>query len=256
MKTIYLCQGDFEGILTGIYKALTSGKKPEDTALALAEEAQDMELFTEYVSVAPDAQAAQKAAAAVCRRVSQEGYERLFAGALSWEPGRAQAMYRFVQEGFRWGGRAVDMLQLPGAYEIFRLSRSVYNESHHLTEFLRFSQNSQGVLVARIGPRNDVLVLLASHFSDRLPGENWIIYDEKRRKALLHPAGEGWMVLHGAEEQAYVEGQLASRTDQEVYEELWRTFHQAVAVQERFNPRCQRNLLPLRFRPYMTEFQS
>ncbi len=48
--------------------------------------------------------------------------------------------------------------------------------------------------------------------------------------------------------------ELARETDQAEYEELWKIFHEAIAIEERRNPVCQRNLLPLRFRPYMTEF--
>ena len=70
------------------------------------------------------------------------------------------------------------MLQLPACYDIFGLCRNVYNENHLLTEFLRFSETPGGILVSRIGPKNDIMTLLAPHFADRLPEENWVIYDE------------------------------------------------------------------------------
>ena len=34
-----------------------------------------------------------------------------------------------------------------------------------------------------------VLELLAPHFSDRFPNENWMIYDKKRQKVLAHEQG-------------------------------------------------------------------
>ena len=43
---------------------------------------------------------------------------------------------------------------------------------------------------------------------------------------------------------------------EEAYEMLWKTFFETVAIRERTNLNCQKNHLPLRFRPYMTEFQD
>ena len=42
----------------------------------------------------------------------------------------------------------------------------------------------------------------------------------------------------------------------ENYEELWRTFCASIAISQRKNPLCQRTHLPLRYRPYMTEFTT
>ena len=44
--------------------------------------------------------------------------------------------------------------------------------------------------------------------------------------------------------------------DEEEYQALWRTFHETAAIPERANALCQRTHLPLRYRPYMTEFQK
>ena len=38
------------------------------------------------------------------------------------------------------------------------------------------------------------------------------------------------------------------------YEKLWQIFFSSISVRERENPKCQRNHLPFRFRPEMTEF--
>ena len=42
---------------------------------------------------------------------------------------------------------------------------------------------------------------------------------------------------------------------EENWAKLWKTFFTAIAIEERKNPYCQRNHLPLRFRDLMTEFQ-
>jgi len=40
------------------------------------------------------------------------------------------------------------------------------------------------------------------------------------------------------------------------YEQLWKTFFETIAIKERTNPKCQRNLMPLWIRAHMNEFQS
>lgn len=55
-------------------------------------------------------------------------------------------------------------------------------------------------------------------------------------------------------DSALWQDKLSKKTDEETYEGLWKTFHQAIAIAQRRNEKCQQNLLPLRFRPYMTEF--
>ena len=45
---------------------------------------------------------------------------------------------------------------------------------------------------------------------------------------------------------------MAAKSDG--YRDLWKTFYQAIAIEERKNPKLQRNMMPLRYREYMTEF--
>ena len=54
-----------------------------------------------------------------------------------------------------------------------------------------------GMLFSRIGPKNDVVAFLMPHFADRLPIENFVIYDEKRNLFGIHPAGKPWYLLRG-----------------------------------------------------------
>lgn len=263
--TIYLCTPDFEGILCGVYDAWMSRKGHENVRLELKNVQLQRELFSEYIEVQTDEGKAAKVRNAVCGKLSQTVYQQIYIAALSSEPGRADAIYRFLVQAFRYGKGILDMLQLQEVYEVFRICRSVINESHKFTEFIRFSQTEKNVLLGRISPRADVLVLLASHFADRLREENWMIYDENRKKAILHPKGGQWLVAENIALEEEGEGEkgaeiwkncLDSRTDEEEYRQLWQAFFETVAIEQRKNPSCQKNHLPLRFRAHMTEFQG
>lgn len=257
--TIYLCDSDFESILCGIYDAWMSCRGHENVRLELKGTYQEMELFSEYVDVECTPDKADKVIRSVCRKLSQEVYRKIYVAALSQDSGRADRLYRFLVQAFRYGPGILDQLQIPESYDIFQMCRNVYNEAHLLKEFVRFSQTLSGVLVSRIGPKNDVVTLLAPHFADRLPEENWIIYDENREKAVVHPRGRQWIQVHHPLDQNGEDGIwqfcLAQDTDGKEYEDLWITFFHTIAIKERTNPNCQRSHLPLRFRAYMTEFQ-
>lgn len=255
--TVYLCQPYFESMLCAIYAAWDSGKGHENVRIELEGACRDLELFTQYVQVPFSEEKAGKVIRSISRKISAQAYRKVYVSSLSREDERADKIYRFLIRGFIHGAGVLDMIQLPEVYEIFQMCRNVENESHQMTEFIRFSQTGQGVLVSRIRPKNDVLPLLAPFFADRLPMENWMIYDEARGKAAVHPAGEAWLLLYGGSQpETWFDGQLDQATDQAQYEALWKVFHETVAIEARRNSTCQRNHLPLRFRPYMTEFQK
>lgn len=265
--TVYVCTGNFEGILSGVYHAWTDGKEQEDVRLEIHSQCFQREMFAEYVAIEAEEEACRKVLAAVKKKLSRQVYEWVYIASLSCDKSRADKIYRFLAAAFQVGPGITDMLQRSEVYGIFELCRSVRNENHYLIEFIHFSQGPGGVLIGRTGPKNDVIAMTACHFADRMPGENWMIYDEPRKKAVVHRAGAGWFVIGlsgkdcGGAGEAFSEVKalsafLEGRETGEDYGRLWKAFFDSVAVRERENPRCQRNRLPLRYRPYMTEFSS
>ncbi len=250
--TVFVCGEEVEDILCGVYDAWMSRLGHANVRLELP--GRSRELFCEYRQVETAEWKTEKVIGVVRRKLSERVYETVYRAALSQEDGRADAVYRFLVDAFRVGPGVLDRLQLPSVYEVFRLVRSVGNEEHRLIEFARFSQMKEGVLVSRIGPKCDVTALVALHFADRMPSENWIIYDCLRRKAAVHQADHGWVMVRA--DSAEWQEQMSRETDEAEFEDLWRIFHRSIAIGARTNPRCQMNMLPLRFRPYMLEFDA
>lgn len=239
--------------MCGVYDAWTSRLGHKNVKLAVDGE-YNLEMFADYREAAVSEEKAQKVAQAVRTKISGRAYAWIYRASLSFEPQKADWIYRFLIYGFHIGEKVIGALQIPAVQEVFRLNRSVGNESHLLTEFLRFSELPQKALFAVIGPKNDVTALLMPHFSDRLRGERFIIFDEKRGKAAVHISGMEWYMMTGGEAAQLHE--LAGRTDSGEYAALWKAFFDSAGIQERTNYVCQRGHLPLRFRPYMTEFQQ
>lgn len=248
--TVFICGEEPDDIWCGVYDAWIS--RLGHTNVRLEPGGCDRELFCEYQMVRRDSVKAEKVVDAIRRKLSENLYEEIYKAALSRDRYRCDKIYRFLIYAFDVGTKVTDMLQIPAVYEIFAMNRHLWRENDHLRGFIRFSQMRNGFLLSKIAPENDVTVLLAAHFADRMPSENWIIYDCGRKKAAVHKANAGWMMVKADSEEWQI--RLSKGTDEQEFEELWKTFHRSIGIKERNNPRCQMNMLPLRFRPYMTEF--
>ena len=250
--TIFLCKSGFDGILSGVYDVYASKCPLEECRLELEEEYEPV-LFAEYREVPLVTWKAEKVAAKVRNFMSEEAYVCLYRAGLHKNPNRADWILRFTELGLRYGRRTIKMLQKPAVFEIFQMDRYVGREAHLVKEFVRFEKLSSGIYYGKIGPENRVLELIAPHFSDRFPDMNWVIYDEKHNTAAVH-SGEGhWMIREQVTEQEI--GKLLEQKQQDIYIDMWKVFFETIAIEERKNYKCQRNMLPLRYRKYMTEFQ-
>lgn len=250
MKTVYVCKDSFENILCAVYDAWL---EREEVRLVMEGE-RNLELFCIYIEEETDEEKALKVSRSIKNQISDEVWSLAYKASLSCDPDRADKIFRFLKLAFRYGPKITDQMALPEVFDIFAVCRFVDNETHLITQFTRFSQMEGGILAGRIGPKNDITVLAAPYFADRLPEENWILYDEKHRKAAVHRGGAGWILVR--EDSDEWEKRLGKHTDEEEYRDLWRVFHESISIKERENPVCQRGHLPLRYRPYMTEFQN
>ncbi len=122
-----------------------------------------------------------------------------------------------------------------------------------MIEFTRFAELEGGVLYAKINVKHHILPFLMPHFADRLPSENFMIYDEGTDVYGLHPMRQQWYLVQGMEIDQDMLKQTAAEED---YQELFKRFCKTIAIESRTNKRLQTGFLPLRFRPNMTEFQT
>ena len=119
--------------------------------------------------------------------------------------------------------------------------------------FVRFRELYNGILCSIIEPKNNLVGLIAPHFADRLPNENWMIYDKGRSVAAIHKKGSNWGIIKSDKLQYDMFLQLSEKEIE--FENLWKGFCQSISIKERENLKLQRNNLPLRFQKDMVEFQ-
>ena len=260
---IFLCEDSIDGIFTGVYDAWASGYGHRNVALT-THTPDNYTLFDEYITVAIDEEKSRKVGNTLRQRFGLEVYSQICeAAAAQEEPRRktkdfpkADAIYRTIVLGLslKNGSHVLEYLGEPYVNRVFQLSRSTANEAHHLLGFLRFQELENSVLFARIHPKNDVLEFLGDHFSDRLPEENFMIYDETRKKAALHRKGS-YFFLTGTEG---LDEQILQRFSPEEleYQKLWCCFFESIAIEARCNPKLQSQNIPKRFQKDAVEFTS
>ena len=91
-------------------------------------------------------------------------------------------------------------------------------------------------------PQVQVLPCLAPHFADRLPLENWMIWDETHNMFAVHEASRKWVLVCGED---FAGEKFARVSDRErEFARLWTGFCKTIAIDARKNPRCQRQNLP------------
>lgn len=248
---VYLCEDSLESVFTAIYRAYEEKRDHGATVLSLAEEPI---LFAEYVESPPDVEKTLKVMNTLRRRFGEDDYLSLCMALASEDPEKAQAVYRTVVQGLKGNcrpGHLFDNLADDHVHRAFSLARGASREISHLQGFVRFQELENKVLYSTIGPKNNVLTFLMPHFADRLPQENFVIYDDKRNIFGIHPAGRQWYLLCGKEAEV---PKLCLSEEELQYQALFRHFCRTIAIRERRNLELQRNMLPLRFREYMIEF--
>lgn len=79
--------------------------------------------------------------------------------------------------------------------------------------FVRFAESREGTLVAFMQPKAQLLPVLAPHFADRLPGENWVIVDVAHGQLAVHQRQTSWVLLRDAALAEQMKEVFAGRND-------------------------------------------
>lgn len=249
---VFICEDSLEGIFTGVYDACASRLGHRNIRL-ITGEPDNYELFSEYITVTPSDEKAEKVVNTLTSRFGRQFYETIYQAAMSGEGrsgnkmDKADAIYETILLSLACGDGQKVLLSLgePCVYRIFELCRATNREACRYLEFLRFSELENGVLFATIHPKDHILPYVSEHFTDRLPQENFMIYDETHRMAAVHKASKGF-ILVDAEDLDMDKIKRYSENESE-YRKLWITFFDHIAIDSRRNPKLQQQFIPKRY---------
>lgn len=257
MKRIYVCNDDVTGLFSAIYDAWCAVVMKGETECGIRFRGHiEQELFCEYTEVCESEKKTSAVEKLILKNMGWYAYKELYQAALSSDMKKGDAILgtMLAAREISDSRRIMDHLSNHYVERVFELSRTVGTEAHGWIEFVRFRELEGGILYAKYKPKSRVLTLVAPHFADRLPIENWMIYDETYQEYAIHEAGKQWVLVQG---EKLDEEKTTAFSDKELeYQRLWKQFTASIAIEERRNPRCQMGHLPLWYRKNMVEFET
>jgi probable DNA metabolism protein len=142
-----------------------------------------------------------------------------------------QAILDYMRLGFASGSRLRDLTSDPVVCRAEALARATRNECERMRQFVRFSEQSDGSLLAMFRPKADVLVLAGGYFVARLSTERFCLVDPLHRIALLHDPSQGsaYVRLDRDAVDRLVRGQGPS-CDERYVRAMWKRFYDGLEL--------------------------
>lgn len=241
--TTWIYDGSFEGFLSAVAQSYLRRTIPG----TLDTEAPQPGLFDEPVWIETDTVAAARLMDAMRKKLDRNTMQRIFQVFLCDDAPRERELLLYIHMGLKEPGLLLDPAH-PVVYAVEQYQKRVLTTLHKMHGFTRFEQLHDSSFYARIEPPRNVLPLMGSHFRKRFRQERFIIHDLKRALALVYDTRE--LRLHSVHDY-----DIPERSDDEArFQALWKRFFDTVAIEERINPKLQRQWVPLQYRKWMNEF--
>lgn len=243
---VYRYDGTYEGFLCCVFEAFYRRENPEE--IEPEDAAQETIFEVKYIDT--DFAHAERVARSIPEKISGEAEYMVRCTFLSCRERKEILMLEFLRLGFKLGSKVTKLTTNDTVHEVIKTVQYYGNEAHYSLEFLRFSEYGD-FLAAEITPKNDVLPKIVTHFCDRFPSENFIIYDKNRKSAFIHN-NDGKTEFIYDSEITFPEPDANERE----YRALWRHFYETISIKSKINPRLRMNMMPKRYWPNMTEFRD
>jgi probable DNA metabolism protein len=256
--TVYKFDGTIDGLLTAVFDAYALKELPEE----LLKAGDALPLFCERsYQVTTDEEKAQRVWAGLEKRLEREALKLISVSWLSELPELSTPLFHYIYKVFKLGDIAKNFAD-PDVLAVTNIARRVLHEQLRMKQFIRFQKAKDGTYLAVVSPDHNVLPLITDHFSDRFNDQPWLIYDAHRHYGFYYD-GHAAPFRITFEDEAKVPFSLESgklneevlSSDDQLLQNLWRTYFKAICIKERMNPRKQLQDMPRRYWKYMTEKQ-
>ncbi|WP_010294503.1 TIGR03915 family putative DNA repair protein [Clostridium senegalense] len=242
---IYIFDGSFEGFLTCIYHSYYDDIKPNNIIVTTN---YIPNLIDSFVNIITDLDKSSKVYTAMENTFTNETIKNIMHVFLSNNEEKYWILHNYIRLAFKFK-KDVDMyLNNDTILKISKISRNVKLEAHRFTGFVRFKDLGNNKFYASIEPDNNILILIASHFTHRFKNQSFIIHDIKRELALIYD-GEKYFIDFFSKTNY----ELANKINDMFFEDLWKAYYTSASIQSRKNPKLQHRQMPKRYWKYLIE---
>ena len=254
---VYTFDNTIDGILSAVFDAYFRHQQPD----MLVGEGAQLPLFCEEVwQVVTTEEKATRVWTGLEKRLPREALHLIMVSWQSEEKDLPTPLFYYIYKVF--GAKGIERnFSDPDVLHVTNTARRVMHEQLRMKQFIRFQKAKDGTYLAVVSPDHNVLPLITSHFQDRFGDQSWLIYDAKRHYGYYYDGNTTIRITFENEaeipfslEDGKLNEAVLSENDQ-LFQDLWRTYFKAVCIKERMNPRKQLSDMPRRYWKYMTEKQ-
>lgn len=161
-------------------------------------------------------------------------------------------IYYFLKNALKYKENIFYIRNLKCVNKTIQISERVRHEIHKQKGFLRFKETKNHFLYGEIEPESNILYFLAKHFKERLKEEHFLIHDKKRHLLCVYDTVNVYLI----KEEEVKKLEIEYEKEELDIEDLWKTFFQTIAIEERKNERCQKSFMPKKYWKYMIEMED
>ena len=257
---IYIFDNTLDGLLSAVFDSFFLHQQPD----YLLAEGEQLPLFAnEPHVVVTDGEKATRVWKGLEKHLSAAGLRVITISWLSEDHALNQPLFNYICKVFRQPVGAPSIESNASDDDVLAVRntcRRVLHEQLRMKQFIRFQKAKDGTYLAVVSPDHNVLPLIIDHFQDRFNDQPWLIYDAHRHYGYYYDGDAAPIHITFEDESAVpfnlsngkLDADVLSENDQ-IFQDLWRTYFKAICIKERLNPKKQLSDMPRRYWKYMTE---
>ena len=252
---VYLFDRTLEGLQSAVFDAYFRHQLPD----VLLGNGEQLPLFCDETwQVVTTEEKASRVWAGLEKRVERQALRLIMVSWLSEEKDLPTPLFHYLYKVFQTKGIERNFTD-HDVLHVTNTARRVLHEQLRMKQFIRFQKAKDGTYLAVVSPDHNVLPLITDHFEDRFNDQPWLIYDAKRHygyyydgKTVVRVTFEDETAVPFDLSNGKMDADVLSENDQ-LFQDLWRTYFKAICIKERMNPKKQLSDMPRRYWKYMTE---
>jgi len=253
VMNVFLYDKTFDGLLTVVFDAYFRKTFPD----LLLKEGEPLPLFyTEAVTSVTDEAKSNRVWKSLQKKLSSTALSMMTACWLSELPEVDMLLFRYMCKNIDSPGGVELSFGDPDVLEVAKLSKKVSQERHRVMQFMRFQKASDGTFFGAMEPLYNVLPLALDYLKNRFGYQKWLVYDIRRKYGFYYDLTTVTEVYFEGKESHLLSGFLKDELmaeDEQLFQQLWKQYFQAISIKERRNPKLHRQNMPVRFWKYLTE---
>ena len=240
---ILVYDGTFEGFLSLVYCVYYEKLKPKNIYKTLPNEM----IFEEIKEIITSEENSKKVLDSMKKIFPKQLLEKILNSFMCDTKEFEMTLLEYIIIGFKEVKQLFN-INNSCVFYLNNLEKELFKNVHKMTGFIRFEELEDGTLYAKVESKFNVLYFLGKHFLKRFNNQNFIVHDLNRKLAFVKIQND-----FSVQEVAFFDEPNYSSNEQK-FQKLWKSFFSAVTIKERINPKLQRQLVPLLYRTYMSEF--